>query len=61
MSLPLKTPAVADLLGVTYHRIIGLLRYRKIPFPARDTSGEFIWTSGAELHAPYDRRGLRHL
>jgi hypothetical protein len=44
----LKTPAAADKLGVSYHRLIGLLRFRKIEPPARDSSGDFVW-SDADL------------
>ena len=39
-----KTPAAADELGISYHRLIGLLRFRKIIPPARDSSGDYIWT-----------------
>lgn len=42
---PLKTPAVAALLGVAYHRLYSLLRYRVVPPPAeRDSSGHMLWT-----------------
>jgi hypothetical protein len=40
----LKTPLAADYLGVTYHRLIGLVRFRKIDPPSRDSSGDFIWS-----------------
>jgi hypothetical protein len=39
----LKSPAAADALGVTYHRLIGLIRFRKISPPERDSSGDFVW------------------
>jgi hypothetical protein len=39
-----KTPAVADEIGVSYVRLYNLLRYRKIDPPARDTSGDFVWS-----------------
>jgi hypothetical protein len=38
-----KTPAVADLLGVTYWRLINLLRSRRLVPPAKDTSGDYVW------------------
>jgi hypothetical protein len=44
----LKTPVAARELGVTYHRLIGLLRFDKIDPPARDSSGDYIW-SDADL------------
>jgi hypothetical protein len=40
----LKTPAAADQLDITYHRLIGLVRFRKIEPPARDSSGDYVWT-----------------
>jgi hypothetical protein len=39
-----KTPVAARELGTTYHRLIGLLRFGKIDPPARDTSGDYVWT-----------------
>jgi hypothetical protein len=39
-----KTPVAARELGVAYWRLIGLLRYGKIDPPARDSSGDYIWT-----------------
>ena len=39
-----KTPVAADELGDTYHQLISLLRFRKIQPPARDTSGDYVWT-----------------
>ena len=39
-----KTPAVADLLGVGYYRLIGLLRSRRLAPPQKDSSGDYIWT-----------------
>lgn len=43
MLTPLKTPAAADLLGVSYARLVGLLRARKIRPPAKDSSGDYLW------------------
>jgi hypothetical protein len=40
-----KTPAAARELGITYHRLIGLVRFDKLDQPPqRDSSGDFIWT-----------------
>ncbi|MBL8798764.1 MAG: hypothetical protein JNM56_33030 [Planctomycetia bacterium] len=46
----LKTPVAAERLGVSYWRLMGLLRSRKITPPNRDSSGDFIW-----LEADLDR------
>jgi hypothetical protein len=40
----LKTPAAADLLGVGYWRLIGLLRSKRLPRPQKDSSGDYLWT-----------------
>jgi hypothetical protein len=39
-----KTTAVCRLLGRTYHEVIGLVRFDKIPAPSKDTSGDYVWT-----------------
>jgi len=39
-----KTPVAARELGITYWRLISLLRCGKIDPPTKDTSGDFIWT-----------------
>jgi hypothetical protein len=39
----MKTPVAARVLGVTYHQLIGLLRFNKIAPPARDSSGDYVW------------------
>jgi hypothetical protein len=39
-----KTPAAARKLGVTYHRLINLIRFCKIVPPQRDDSGDYVWT-----------------
>jgi hypothetical protein len=44
MSQLLKTAAVSRELGTTYHRLFGLIRYGKLPPPARDSSGDYVWT-----------------
>ena len=41
-----KTPAVADLIGVSYYRLIGLLRSRRLAPPQKDTSGDYVWSDG---------------
>jgi hypothetical protein len=41
----MKSPIAADELGITYHQLMDLLRYRKMTPPARDTSGHFVWTN----------------
>jgi hypothetical protein len=42
--MPHKTPRAADLLGCTYHQLIGLVRFRNIIPSARDSSGDYVWT-----------------
>jgi hypothetical protein len=39
-----KTPAAADLLGIGYWRLIGLLRSKRLAPPQKDSSGDYIWT-----------------
>jgi DNA-binding transcriptional MerR regulator len=39
-----KTKAVADLLGITYHRLFELIRSNKITPPQKDSSGDYVWT-----------------
>jgi hypothetical protein len=42
--IPIKTPAAARALGVTYHVLRGLLRFDKLdPLPQRDSSGDYLW------------------
>lgn len=38
-----KSPVVAKELGISYFRLIGLLRSRKISPPEKDSSGHFAW------------------
>jgi hypothetical protein len=40
----MKTPVAARHLGVTYHTLIGLLRFNKIDPPQRDSSGDYLWS-----------------
>ncbi len=39
-----KTPFAARRLRVTYHRIVGLIRFGKIQPPEKDSSGDYVWT-----------------
>jgi hypothetical protein len=41
----LKSRAVAQALGVPYHRLFELLRSGKLTPPAKDSSGDYVWTS----------------
>lgn len=58
-----KTPVAARESGITYHRLISLMRYGKLTPPARDSSGDFIWTDAdmerirQALALPRVRRG----
>jgi hypothetical protein len=45
-----KTPTAAKELGTTYHRLISLLRSEKLSPPAKDSSGDYVW-SDADLEA----------
>jgi hypothetical protein len=45
-----KTCEVADLLGVPYHALDYLLRSRQILRPAKDASGDLVW-SPADIRA----------
>jgi hypothetical protein len=38
-----KTPVAARELGISYHRLIGLIRFDKIGPPPRDSSGDYLW------------------
>jgi hypothetical protein len=40
----LKSPLAAKELGISYHRLMSLLRYDKVPRPAKDSSGDYVWT-----------------
>ena len=45
-SRPVKTAVAAQILGVSYHQTIGLIRYAKLtPLPERDSSGDYWWTA----------------
>ena len=38
-----KTPVAARELSISYHQLIGLIRYCKIDPPAADSSGDYLW------------------
>jgi hypothetical protein len=43
----IKTPVAVDELGTTYHKLISLVRFKKLnPPPQKDSSGDYVW--GAE-------------
>lgn len=39
-----KTPVAARELGISYHRLFGMLRSAKLTPPQKDSSGDYIWT-----------------
>ncbi len=39
----IKTAMAVRLLGTTYHKLFGLVRYGKIPAPSKDSSGDYLW------------------
>jgi hypothetical protein len=41
----MKTPIAAQTLAVSYGRLMALLRSGKLAPPAKDTSGDFVWTA----------------
>ncbi len=40
---PLKTPAAAKSLGISYLRLSSLVRYGHLTPPAKDSSGDYQW------------------
>jgi DNA-binding transcriptional MerR regulator len=57
-----KTAEVADQLNVPYHRLAYLIRTRLVPSPAKDASGDLIWSesdvrNAREALAKRRRRG----
>jgi hypothetical protein len=44
MEMFLKTPVAAQQLKVTYNQLINLIRYRRIPPPRKDSSGDYLWS-----------------
>jgi len=55
-----KTPVAARELGISYHRLIGLVRYDKITAPARDTSGDYLWADADIARAKAAISAMRH-
>jgi hypothetical protein len=49
----MKTIEAVKYLGTTYHKLTGLIRFSKIPLPAKDCSGDYIWS-------PDDLERARH-
>jgi len=45
-----KSPIAAEELGISYHRLISLLRSKKLPWPQKDSSGDYLWAD-ADLEA----------
>ena len=39
-----KTPVAALRLGTRYSRLMSLVRHHKIAAPAKDSSGDYVWT-----------------
>ena len=40
----LKTPVAAEVLGITLPRMYQLIRFKTIPRPQMDSSGDYVWT-----------------
>jgi hypothetical protein len=40
----LKSGAAAELLGIPYYTLIELMRAKRLAPPAKDSSGQFVWT-----------------
>jgi hypothetical protein len=40
-----KTPIGADQLRYPSYRLLNLLSYRRIARPARDSSGDYLWSA----------------
>jgi hypothetical protein len=45
-----KTPIAADQVPASYTQLMNLIRCRKIKAPAKDSSGDYIWTE-ADIEA----------
>jgi hypothetical protein len=56
----LKTPIVAEKLGVTYHQLASLIRYGKMAKPQRDSSGDFVWMQADFERARVALSKIRH-
>jgi hypothetical protein len=55
-----KSPAAAKELGISYYRLIGLLRSEKVKPPRKDSSGDYLWSdqdlAAARVALSVDRR-----
>ena len=54
-----KSPIAAAELGITYYRLISLLRSKKLPPPQKDSSGDYLWVD-ADLAAARKALGVDH-
>jgi hypothetical protein len=45
-----KSPAAARLLGISYYRLMGMIRSDRVFPPRKDSSGDYIWAE-ADLRA----------
>jgi hypothetical protein len=43
--LPRTTQEAAGIVGTSYHNLFAMIRCRKIPRPAKNSSGDYLWTS----------------
>ncbi len=41
----LKSPAAAKLLGITYSTLCNLIRTDRLKPPAKDSSGDYVWSA----------------
>jgi predicted site-specific integrase-resolvase len=48
--LPRKSPTAAQELGISYARLINLMRSGKLAPPKKDSSGDYLWTE-ADMEA----------
>ena len=39
-----KTPVAAERAGTNYHHLMSLIRCKRIRTPAKDSSGDYVWT-----------------
>ena len=39
-----KTPIAAKEVGISYHRLINLIRFGAIMPPEKDSSGDYVWS-----------------
>jgi hypothetical protein len=40
----LKSRVVADALGISYYNLFELIRSKHLTAPAKDSSGDYVWT-----------------